>query len=142
MSAFVTALRWDVVVQGRNGFYWATGLLVLVVGGLLRAIPETARAEAALWVPAVVAINLQITTFFFMAGLLLLERDEGTLSALAVSPLSPGGYLAARTVSLTTLAAVETLALVWLAFDTSGAWLLVTVGTLVLGAIYTGLARP
>jgi fluoroquinolone transport system permease protein len=113
-------------------------VLVLVVGGLLRAIPEAARAEATLWVPAVVAINLQITTFFFMAGLMLLERDEGTLSALAVSPLSPGGYLAARTVSLTMLAAVETLAVVWLAFDASGAWLLVTAGTLVVGVIYTG----
>ena len=31
----------------------------------------------------VLAINLQITTFFFVAGLMLLERDEGTLTALA-----------------------------------------------------------
>ena len=47
---------------------------------------------------------------------MLLERDEGTLTALSVSPLTPAGYLATRTVSLTILAAVETIALVLIAF--------------------------
>ena len=89
MTAFFTALRWDIVVQARNGFYWATAFVVLVVGGLLLNVPETARADPAAWVPAILAVNLQITTFFFVAGLMLLERDEGTLTALAVSPLSP-----------------------------------------------------
>jgi fluoroquinolone transport system permease protein len=77
MSALLTALRWDVVVQARNGFYWATAFVVLVVGTLLLAIPETARMHPEAWVPAIVASNLQITTFFFVAGLMLLERDEG-----------------------------------------------------------------
>ena len=117
MTAFVTALRWDVVLQARNGFYWASAFVVLVIGGLLLAVPEAARANGAVWVPAIVAVNLQITTFFFMAGLMLLERDEGTLSALAVSPLTPGAYLATRVVTLTALAAVETIVLVLIAFD-------------------------
>jgi fluoroquinolone transport system permease protein len=69
--------------------------------------------------------------------LMLLERDEGTLTALAVSPLSPGGYLATRTVSLTVLAAVETIVLLWIAFDTVGSWS-VLIGTASLGVIYTG----
>jgi hypothetical protein len=138
MSRFITALRWDVVLQARNGFYWATAFLIVLVGGLLLALPETARADRALWVPAVLAVNLQITTFFFVAGLLLLERDEGTITALAVSPLSPGAYLASRIVTLVVLAAVETFAVVWIAFGSSGAWPLIIMGTLALGAIYTG----
>jgi hypothetical protein len=109
MSAFLSALRWDVVLQARNGFYWASAFVVLVIGGLLLAVPEAVRSNQAALVPAIVAINLQITTFFFVAGLMLLERDEGTLTALAVSPWSAGGYLATRTVSLTALAAVETI---------------------------------
>ena len=88
--------------------------------------------------PAILAVNLQITTFFFMAGLMLLERDEGTLTALAVSPLTPGAYLATRTVTLTALAAVETIMLVLIAFDAGGSWLLVLSGTSALGVIYTG----
>ena len=139
MTAFVTALRWDVVLQARNGFYWASAFVVLVIGGLLLAVPEAARANGAVWVPAIVAVNLQITTFFFMAGLMLLERDEGTLSALAVSPLTPGAYLATRVVTLTALAAVETIMLVLIAFDAGSSWLLVLSGTSALGVIYTGV---
>jgi fluoroquinolone transport system permease protein len=139
MSAFATALRWDVVVQARNGFYWTTAFVVLVVGGLLLAVPEAARADEAAWVPALVAVNLQITTFFFVAGLLLLERDEGTLLALAVSPLTPAAYLATRTLSLTTLAGLETIALVSIAFTDSPSWPLLLAGTSALGVIYTGI---
>jgi hypothetical protein len=69
---------------------------------------------------------------------MLLERDEGTLSALAVSPLSASGYLAMRTFSLTGLAAAETLAIVWIGFGTGGSWLLILAGTAALGVIYTG----
>ena len=76
------------------------------------ACPRAARADGAAWVPALLAVNLQITTFFFVAGLMLLERDEGTLTALAVSPFSPAAYLATRTITLTALAAVETVAVV------------------------------
>jgi fluoroquinolone transport system permease protein len=101
-------------------------------------VPAAARTDAAAWVPAILVVNLQITTFFFVAGLLLLEREEGTLSALAVSPFSPGAYLGARTITLTALAAVETVALVWLAFGTEGSWLLILSGTAALGVIYTG----
>ena len=138
MTAFVTALRWDIVLQARNGFYWASAFVVLVVGGLLLSVPESVRADGAAWVPALLAVNLQITTFFFVAGLMLLERDEGTLTALAVSPFSPAAYLATRTITLTTLAAVETVAVVLIAFGTGGSWLLILSGTAALGVIYTG----
>jgi len=138
MIAFVTALRWDIVLQARNGFYWASAFVVVLVGGLLLGVPESVRADAAAWVPALLAVNLQITTFFFVAGLMLLERDEGTLTALAVSPLSPAAYLATRTITLTTLAAAETVAVVLIAFGTGGSWLLILSGTAALGVIYTG----
>ena len=139
MRAFTAALRWDVVLQARNGFYWASAFVMLLIGGLLLALPAAARANEAVWVPAILAVNLPITTFFFMAGLMLLERDEGTLTALAVSPLTPGGYLAARTVTLTALAAVETMVLVMIAFDAGRSWLFVLSGTSALGVIYTGI---
>jgi fluoroquinolone transport system permease protein len=44
-----------------------------------------------------------------------------------------------RTLSLTGLAAVETVALIWIGFGTSGSWWLILAGTAALGVIYTGL---
>jgi fluoroquinolone transport system permease protein len=137
MMAILNALRWDVVIQARNGFYWASGFLVLLISALVLSVPDSARANSALWVPAILTINLQITTFFFVAGLILLERDEGTLSALAVTPLSASRYLAMKTFTLTALAAAETMAIVWVGFGISGSWWLLS-GTAVLGLIYTG----
>jgi fluoroquinolone transport system permease protein len=138
MNALITLVRWDAVLQARNGFYWATAFVVVVIGALLLNVPEAVRSDRAAWVPALLAINLQITTFFFVAGLVLLERDEGTLTALAVSPLSAGTYLAALTITLTTLAAVETIAIVWIVFGADGWWVFILSGTIALGVTYTG----
>lgn len=137
-AMFLSALRWDAVWQARNGFYWASAVLVLMVGGLLQALPDAARTNSAAWVPAVIVTVLQVTTFFFVTGLLLLERAEGMLSALAVSPASPGAFLAVRTATLTTLATLEAIAIVWLAFGLTMAWPLVVAATLAMGVIYTG----
>ena len=123
MSAFMTLLQWDVRLQNRNGFYGASVFVVVVVGSLLLAIPVAARTPAGIWVPALVLINLVITTFFFVSGLILIERDEGSLLALAVSPLSPAAYLGARAATLTTLAVLETGAFVLLAFEAPASWL-------------------
>ena len=41
------ALRWDVIVQARNGFYWASAFLVIISSALLLSVPEAARANPA-----------------------------------------------------------------------------------------------
>jgi fluoroquinolone transport system permease protein len=133
------ALRSDVLLQARNGFYFASAFVVVLLGSLLVAIPPAVRSNEMLWVPAILVVNLQITTFFFVAGLLLLERDEGTLLALAVSPFTAGSYLAMRTITLTILAIAETTVLISIAFDAQPSWLLTLLGATTLGVIYTSL---
>jgi fluoroquinolone transport system permease protein len=137
MRGFVDILRFDVMVQARNGFYWASGFVVLAISALLAASPVVVLNNPGLWVPALVMFNLQITTFFFVAGLLLLEKDEGTLTALGASPLSARTYLLARSTTLTMLAAVETLVIVWFGFGFSASWALFA-GIAAVGVTYTG----
>jgi fluoroquinolone transport system permease protein len=139
MSAFATLFRWDVRLQGRNGFYWVSAFVVVVIGSLLLALPLPARTPAGIWIPALVLINLVVTTFFFVSALVLIERDEGSVFALAVSPMHPAAYLGARASTLTTLAAVETVALVLLAFDGPASWSLFLAGTVTTGVIYTSI---
>lgn len=136
MTPWLTAIRYDVIVQARQGFYLASAVMVVMVAGLLLYVPPAARSNHALWVPALVAVNLPITTFFFVAGLILLERDEGTLNALGVSPVTANQYLAVHTTTLVALAAVESIAVVWIAFSL-GSWLMVAAGTVALGVFYT-----
>jgi fluoroquinolone transport system permease protein len=138
VRGFAELLRFDVMVQARNGFYWASLFVVLAVSALLAAMPIAVIANPGLWVPALAAFNLQITTFFFVAGLLLLEKDEGTLTALGVSPLSARTYLLAHTTTLTTLATAETLIIIWFAFGFAMSGALVA-GIVALGVTYTCL---
>ncbi|HEV2147612.1 MAG TPA: hypothetical protein VGR37_09445 [Longimicrobiaceae bacterium] len=111
MSRLLTAVRCDARLQLRNGFYHAAGFVVLVWGVLLY------RARGLDWaplLPAVVVGNLVLSTFYFVGGLVLLEKGERTLEALVVSPLRPGEYLGSKVLTLTALAVLENLLIVLL----------------------------
>lgn len=102
-------VRGDLRLQRRYGIAQAG----LVVAGLwvllLRVLPPEGREIAA---PLVVFGDLAIIGYFFVGALVLFEKAEGTLAALAVSPLRAPGFVAARAVSFTLLALALTLVLV------------------------------
>lgn len=137
MRRLLASVRWDVVRQYRYRFYAVSLFVVVIWGVLLSLLGEVARPVAAVAVPAFVCSNLVITTFYFMAALLLLEKDEGTLAALGVTPLRRGEYLGAKVLTLTLLGLVESLLVVGLLFGTDLHWGLLTAGTALLGAFYT-----
>lgn len=65
--------------------------------------------------PAFILSNLLINTFYFMAGLVLLEKTEGTLSMIDVTPLRPHEYLASKVATLVFLSILENLLIVLVA---------------------------
>jgi fluoroquinolone transport system permease protein len=100
----------DLKVQVRNGFYVAAGFTVVASILLLRAIPpETAR----LLFPVVIFENVVVNTFYFVSGLVLLEKGEHTLTAQAVTPLRTSEYLASKVATLTVLSITEGLLIAW-----------------------------
>ena len=133
MSRLLTSIRCDITLQIRNGFYAATlfitifwSLLMLRAGGLdLRWL-----------LPPMVIGNLLIGTFFFIGALVLLEKDEGTLTALVVTPLRFGEYLSAKLITLSGLALAETLILVPVIAGWRFDALLLVVGVSLAAALY------
>lgn len=122
MNRLAATMHGDARLQLRQGFYYAAAFVLLVLIAVGRQLP----AEALGWLmPVIVLANVQINTFYFLAGLVLLEKAEGTLHAQVVTPLRPGEYLAAKVATLTALSAVENLILV--------------VATLGVGALRPGL---
>lgn len=108
MNRFGASLWTQIVYQHRNGFYVASLVTIALFVALLAGLPETfdqATRRVVFGVFTVFAV--QITTFFFVGGILLLERGEGVLSALAVSPLEASEFVMARTVTLAALATAE-----------------------------------
>lgn len=108
MNRLLTLIRWDVTLQIRNGFYLATAF-VTVVWALILA--QAGALDLRWLLPPMLVGNLLLGTFYFIGGLVLLERSEGTLTAQVVTPLRIGEYLAAKVATLTALAMAETLVL-------------------------------
>lgn len=108
MRRLLASIRCDVRLQLRNGFYHAAGFVVAVWALLLYGARGLAWGAV---LPALVMGNLVMSTFYFMGGLVLLERGERSLEARVTTPLRTGEYLASKVLTLTALAVVENLLL-------------------------------
>ncbi|NJK63173.1 MAG: fluoroquinolone transporter permease [Synechococcaceae cyanobacterium SM2_3_1] len=101
MNRLLAALRLDWVLQLRYGFFYAAGFSLLVWLAILKALPQQVLPIA---LPLVVFLDLSIVGFYFMAGMVLFEKGENTLSALVVTPLRFWEYLSSKLITLTLMA--------------------------------------
>jgi fluoroquinolone transport system permease protein len=123
----------DVRLQARNGFYWAIGFLLVVYAVVITRLPAF---DWGIVIPALVLGNLAMATFYFIGGLVLLEKGEGTLEALVVTPLRPWEYLTSKVATLIGLSLVENVAIVALACGRSFRPLPLVLGIVLASAIY------
>ena len=110
MHALAATVRLDLRLQARNGFYYAVAFVLACWFVLLTRLPAIDWGYV---LPAVVFGNLVMVNFYFVAGLVLLEKGEGTLEAQVVTPLADWQYLGSKTVTLTALSLVEQVIIVW-----------------------------
>ena len=107
MRRLLATMHCDVRLQVRNGFYYAVVLVLACWGLLMWQLPAF---DWRLFLPALVLGNLIMTAFYFIGGLVLLEKSDGTLEAQVVTPLRVGEYLASKVATLTGLSLIENLA--------------------------------
>lgn len=86
--------------------------------------------------PVFILSNLLIGTFYFIAGLVLLEKGEGTLIAQIVTPLRTWEYLASKVITLTFLALMENLLIVGLGYGLNFNLLPLLVGLISATALF------
>ena len=104
MTRLTATMQWDVRLQWRNGFYYAAIAVVVMWLFIASQIPD----ETLIWLmPMMIMGNLVIGTFYFLGGLVLLEKDEGSLEARVTTPLRPTEYLGSKVLTLTGLAVLE-----------------------------------
>jgi fluoroquinolone transport system permease protein len=102
-------VRWDIQLQARENIYSFTVMTTAVFGLFLLLLPADAPPTVFTLVlffdPAIVGAS-------FVGAIVLMERSQNTLAALAVSPASAADYVQAKVVTLTALAIVGSLCLV------------------------------
>jgi fluoroquinolone transport system permease protein len=124
----------DIQLQFRNGFYYASAFVAVILIIMLKQLPQIDWTQ---WWPAVILENLVVNAFYFMAGLVLLEKGEGTLEAQVITPLRSWEYLVAKVLTLGLLSLLETLAVVVVVSGIAFNWLLLILGVLFLVATYS-----
>ncbi|HSR66396.1 MAG TPA: hypothetical protein VLU25_00515 [Acidobacteriota bacterium] len=134
LRLLLVTLRRDLRIQVRQGFIVASALVVAVMLAVLQWIPQEMRIPMA---PLLIFGELFMGTFFFLAALLILEKEEGSLAALAVTPLPFGFYLGSKALVLTGIVAGESLLLVLLGLRVSFDAAALFAGVMGMGIIMT-----
>lgn len=101
MDGFIRMLRLELALQRRSFILPATAVSTVMICGfvlLLPARPPAPRVTAffVFMDPATIGLS-------FVGAMVLMEKAQGTLDALAVTPLKPAAYVAAKGVALTLL---------------------------------------
>ena len=134
MHRLAATVRLDLRLQMRNGFYYAVAFVLACWFVVLTRLPAIDWGYV---LPAVVFGNLVMINFYFVAGLVLLEKGEGTLEAQVVTPLASWEYLASKTLTLAALAVVEQVVIVWSAYGGGFAAGPLVAGIVLAGVLYT-----
>lgn len=103
MSTLWSMIRWDVRLQARYGFYTVYAVLTVIFILGLRTVGPAFRTEAAV---LLIVTDPTVLGFYFIAAMVLFEKEEGVLDALVTSPLGDSGYLISKVVTLSLLAVV------------------------------------
>lgn len=133
MKRLLATMQFDVRLQLRNGFYHAVVFVLVCWAVVLTQLP---RIDWAWLLPPLVFGNLVMVSFYFIGGLVLLEKGEGTLEAQVVTPLRTGEYLASKVVTLTLLSLVENLLIVVCAVGFGFHALSLTLGLVLASLLY------
>ena len=88
---------WDMRLQFKHGFYLLYLILTVIYLVVLSALPEGWRENAAV---ILIFSDPAAMGLFFMGAIILFEKSQSVHRALAVSPLSAGGYILSKVLSL------------------------------------------
>ena len=118
MRSFVLLLRLDLKLQARSFIYPATVVSTAMICGFVtilpaKPMPPRLTAFFVFMDPATIGLS-------FVGAMVLMEKAQGTLFALGVTPAKPWTYVGAKTVSLTLLTFASSLVVV--AVATGGAF--------------------
>ncbi len=125
----------DMRFQAKYGFYFLYAILTVIYTIILFALPENWREKAA---AILIFSDPASMGLFFMGAIVLLEKNQHTPCAFAVSPVRPMEYVIAKISSLSAISLVVS-AVLALAASVDRLHI-VLLGTIISSVIFTLLA--
>ena len=131
---FLYAIWADIRFQMKQGFYLVYVLITIMYLILLSFLPEDVLSIA---LPLVVFSDPSVLGLFFIGGIIMLEKVQGVLSVLVVSPLRTIEYLLSKVVSLALVSVLAAFAITGFSNYSNVNWLLLFLSTVLTSGIFT-----
>lgn len=96
-------LLWDIRFQAKYGFYFLYAVLSVIYVIVLFAVPENWKEKTSV---VLIFSDPASMGLFFMGAIVLLEKNQHTPCAFAVSPVRPTEYIIAKVSSLSAVSLV------------------------------------
>ena len=131
---FLYAIRADIRFQMKQGFCLVYVLITIIYLILLSFLPKDVLSIA---LPLVVFSDPSVLGLFFIGGIIMLEKVQGVLSVVVVSPLRTIEYILSKVVSLALVSVLAAFAITGFSNYDSVNWLLLFLSTILTSGIFT-----
>ncbi len=128
------AIRMDMLLQWRQGFYAVYGGLTVLYILSMRFLPETIRIAL---FPIMLFSDPVMIGFYFIGGIVLLEKSQRVHSGLFTMPLRLQEYIIAKVVSLLVLALGSSLLIAVGTWGLAINWLPLLTGVILSSSLFT-----
>lgn len=129
----VNALKADVRFQFKQGFYLVYILLTFIYMIILGKLPEEWKSTV---IPLVLFSDPSMVGFFFIGALVMLEKVQGVIQYVVVTPLRSLEYLLAKVVSLTILAIAATVMITLVTYGYQLNWFLLILAVILISSFF------
>ncbi|HBG23471.1 MAG: hypothetical protein A2266_02835 [Bacteroidetes bacterium RIFOXYA12_FULL_40_10] len=130
----LNAIISDIRFQSKQGFYLVYVIITVMYLIILSLLPESFLRIA---LPLVVFSDPSVLGLFFIGGIIMLEKGQGVIQVLVVSPLTTGEYIIAKVVSLSVVAVAAASAITILSSSETINWFLFLTSVVLTSGIFT-----
>ena len=130
----IHAVSADMRFQMKQGFYLVYVIITIMYLIILSFLPPDILSIA---LPLVVFSDPSVLGLFFIGGIILLEKTQGVLMVLVVSPLRTIEYILSKVISLTIISVLAAFAIT--IFNNYGSinWVLLLLSTILTSGLFT-----
>ncbi len=128
------AIRADIRFQIKQGFYLVYVIITLMYLVILSFLPHDLLPVV---LPLVVFSDPSVLGLFFIGGIILLEKVQGILTVVVVSPLRTSEYILSKVISLAILAVLAAFVISFFSSYKEINWLLLFLATILTSGIFT-----
>lgn len=130
----IYAIRGDMQFQMRQGFYLVYAIIAALYVLILSLLPEDIASVA---LPLVVFSDPSLLGLFFIGGIILLEKIQGVLMVVVVSPLRTHEYILSKVISLAIISVLVAFLITLLSKTEQVNWFLLFISTVLTSGIFT-----